>query len=80
MSEWISVKDRLPEATIGVREKAPVMSENVLCYWPGAGENSYEIAYYDHEYRKWTLPTHAFKWADCDPTYWQPLPEPPEEK
>lgn len=63
--EWISVKERLPEAY-----------KSVLVYIRNAsGEAGYDITFYcDHLYdtgNRWYLPVNI--------THWMPLPEPPKE-
>ena len=65
MSDWISVKDRLPE-----------FSEPVLVFY---GYESYCVAtlmrYHSRNGSTWYMPD---KWLPGPPTHWMPLPEPPE--
>lgn len=75
MSEWISVKERLPDDEKDGETVLAVVSgkphENItLChalmtagYFPGVG-------WVVNEYPEWENPTIA---------HWMPLPEPPEE-
>ena len=64
MSEWISVKDRLPEG-----------NKNVLvCCYKNAVGYRIDITFYcdQSEYGSgWYLPANI--------THWMPLPEPPKE-
>ncbi len=66
MSEWISVKDRLPTD-----------DETVLCYQPGRTSALPVIAWYDEETKGFQV---AFTWQELliYPTHWMPLPEPPK--
>ena len=72
MSEWISVKDRLPE----------LGDYSVLAYWGHGGIDMVHVADYfkditagvDHQgnqrFTKWYLTSGV--------THWMPLPEPPK--
>lgn len=64
MSEWISVKDRLPEGYTDV----------LVCFITASGYHVEVTFYCDHhpDYGNgWYLPVNI--------THWMPLPEPPEE-
>lgn len=65
MSEWISVKDRLPEENINVLIYRRNMM-NVYTYF-GHGE-------WEDDYGYWT------RTEDDGITHWMPLPEPPKEE
>lgn len=80
--EWISVKDRLPEATIKENEYADyLISEEVLILYDNERfgfkmyafgileqkEKDGEKRFFSHQEGKYLLPTH-----------WMPLPAPPE--
>lgn len=73
MSEWISVKDRLPEGFI---EVLVIVSgkphENITL------DGAYEIAEYD-PVEGWILEMWP-EWGSGVVTRWMPLPEPPEEE
>ena len=75
-AKWISVDERLPEATQGQVEGLFIISDDVLCYWPADG-GIHEACNYDHEDHRWSLVHKAFEEPDCEPTHWQPLPPPP---
>ena len=75
-AKWISVEERLPEATQGQVEGPFIISDDVLCYWPADG-GIHEVCNYDHEDHRWRLVHKAFEEPDCEPTHWQPLPAPP---
>lgn len=78
MSEWISVKDRLPENDDSV----------LVCAFTGADRQVVFEAHY------WPYPTNAYgdqqgAWQNCDHdgpyqldsttiTHWMPMPAPPE--
>lgn len=73
MSEWISVKDRLPE---DMGEVLVIVSgkphENITL------DGAYEIAEYD-PVEGWILEMWP-EWRSGVVTHWMPLPEPPEEE
>ena len=73
MSEWISVKDRLPE---DFGEVLVIVSgkphENITL------DGAYEIAEYD-PVEGWILEMWP-EWCSGVVTHWMPLPEPPEEE
>ena len=75
-AKWISVEERLPEATQGQVEGPFIISDDVLCYWSADG-GIHEVCNYDHEDHRWSLVHKAFEEPDCEPTHWQPLPPPP---
>lgn len=71
MSEWVSVKDRLPETDDMVLVLASGKPrENITLV------DAFELAEYDPE--GWSLETYP-EWMDAKVTHWMPLPEPPEE-
>ena len=87
MSEWISVKDRLPEGNGEIYGENYEESEMVMIY----GKDPYGIAgygiarcIYDHTDREdkggWSG-TLGDDWVAsmCFITHWMPLPEPPKE-
>lgn len=68
MSEWISIKDRLPEGRV------------LICFLePFFGVYTEELAvgYYDEDSQKWRfwIPDKEVRGGGV--THWQPLPEPP---
>ena len=73
MSEWISVKDRLPE---DMGEVLVIVSgkphENVTL------DGAYELAEYD-PVEGWILEMWP-EWSSGVVAHWMPLPEPPEEE
>lgn len=66
MSEWISVKDRLPKS----RRK-------VLVY---AGNYIFVVAKWDNEEKLWRTAWNHDVIETCYVTHWQPLPELPGEE
>ena len=72
MSEWISVKDRLPEdmgAVLVIVSGTP--RKNITL------DGAYEFGEYDPD-EGWILEMWP-EWKDATVTHWMPLPEPPEE-
>lgn len=62
VTQWISVKDRLPEP-----DENPVLAGNAeLCF--------VNTAWYHVATKRWELPSGIF----CEVTHWMPLPEPPK--
>ena len=74
MSEWISVKDRLPPQDINVLvydQISNLFSLSSLTYETGWAENGDDKLY---------LIWEDIQFHDRDePTHWMPLPNPPEE-
>ena len=73
MSEWISVKDKLPELVHEVDRYGPVWSTpHVLCYV----QDIFVVGYFDHQVEHWynSCPDELL----LDVTHWMPLPEPPD--
>lgn len=73
MSEWISVKERLPELELG----------NVLCAidgdaWQALDEEHYECSYEGPIMIANTI--FAREWAGYFVTHWQPLPPIPSKE
>ena len=78
MSEWISVKDKVPF----VSQDLPHLEKTVecLCIYKYHDKYCYDVAhYYDYgDHRKgwqstdWHLETET-------PIYWMPIPEPPKD-
>lgn len=71
MSEWSSVKDRLPE-----------INKDVLMYF--AVEKNMAVGFLqeiDEHVTFWGAYPDGGWWTscDCEPTHWMPLPEPPKE-
>lgn len=71
MSEWISVKDRLPEPDVLILVIANGKPHKNITL-----EGAYELAEYDPE--GWILEMWP-EWMDAEVTHWMPLPEPPKE-
>ena len=63
VQEWISVKDRLPEA-----------HRLVLCRWTRGIGASYGFARYQHEIDVWYVSNEGMP----EVTHWMPLPQPPK--
>ena len=71
MSEWISVKDRLPETSTMVLVIASGNpKKNITLH------DACELAEYDPD--GWILEMYP-EWMDAVVTHWMPLPEPPRE-
>lgn len=72
MSEWIRVKDRLPEpfTSVLVSNSAGVSldeREATTAYFDGVDGQWYYLAFWDYDL-----------WHKADVTHWMPLPAPPE--
>jgi hypothetical protein len=86
MSEWISVKDRLPE--IGIRRESRNLhgrvesvyetSDLVMTFNPNGldGKSSFQSRL--HLQRRISYIEEGDKWVHGGVTHWQPLPELPE--
>ena len=71
MSEWISVKDRLPEPCI-----------DVLCYFPITDKNWKDCYPERIAIGELRVDEKSFMFygdEDAMPTHWMPLPNPPKE-
>ena len=75
MSEWISVKDRLPEGDKNVLI-CDVNCPNNYEY-PYIIDESYEIAFYSERSKHFCLCAKDVDWVTDNVTHWMPLPEPP---
>ncbi len=75
MSEWISVKERLPELPAGKWSSKMVLACNA--------KNHVSPMFYERAYvRGKSVERWKFYWdriADVQVTHWMPLPEPPED-
>jgi len=73
--EWVSVKDRLPEARYGDTSHdgvKPIISADVLCYFE---DGIVRVGNYDHEEDYWHMVSiNEPVRSDVDPTHWQPMP------
>ena len=78
MSEWISVKDRLPE----LDQKVLVVSATYPNKINGAVRRFEDIGWYWEQHHSGDLNDDGNYEFDDDYTYthWMPLPEPPEDK
>lgn len=72
MSEWISVRDRLPEKWMEVL--VAVRIGGVYCIGGIATRGKLEW-HYDYL----NVNGANFHMDGCNPTHWMPLPEPPED-
>ena len=69
MSEWISVKERLPET------ESPVLS---FGYWGGGPQTA--IGVYSPKFNTWYVIADIGTVAFVCITHWMPLPSPPGEE
>ena len=71
MSEWISVKDRLPEARVDVLICAGVEMcvgyFNYGFFYPSSAKTSYDMASSELDF-------------ECEVSHWMPLPEAPKDE
>lgn len=69
MTEWISVKDLLPESR-----------EDVLCvaFWHEKYQT--QIGWYSSINNIWHIITPAGDKSEIEVSHWMPLPEPPKQK
>jgi hypothetical protein len=63
MSEWISVKDRLPANRTSVLVWCPERRNKYTAYWADG---------------EWTHFAGFFSFVEEEVTHWMPLPEPPK--
>ena len=71
LSNWISVKDRLPKETDNYL---------TLTWFEEEQEYGYDVITYDISTKKWLKINMDFRLEDVpNVKYWMPLPEPPEE-
>lgn len=70
MSEWISVKDRLPDNDDFVLVIVSGKVGNITL------DNAFQLAQFSMD-EGWILEMWP-EWEDPNVTYWTPLPEPPE--
>jgi hypothetical protein len=75
MSEWISVKDRLPEPIAD--EDGDLVAVPVIVYAPKYPEQ--RIGRYRPYTKSWSFLGSNSDFSD-EITYWQPFPDPPEEE
>lgn len=75
MSEWISVKDRLPESGVPVLVTFVGYTDNKL-HSDGVARWEPDLNGYNGGW-EWTL---DFSDATVEITHWMPLPEPPKEE
>ena len=68
MSEWISVKDRLPK---------PDESIMLCAFGKSVGEGTYQG--HDGYHNVWKMYAVCGTYWDDEITHWMPLPEPPKE-
>lgn len=80
MTEWISVKDRLPESEgrYLVYEKKPHHSHNCSIYNYPLGCCEPNIAYFKKYCNEWEW--NSWSEAKCTVTHWMELPERPKEE
>ena len=77
MTEWISVKDRLPEnvniehLTVGYSKAVLGYVTNNLCVF---------CVIYDYERKAWRYFDDTYHIVRHEITHWMPLPEPPKDK
>jgi hypothetical protein len=71
---WIAVSEHLPEPIQGKEGKPPTISDDVVILFENG---DVDIAMYDHEDDRWTLPNSAFAEPDCEPVFWMELPPSP---
>lgn len=76
---WIKVSERKPEATVGAEGHEPIISDDVLLFWPGALDCNYDIGNFDHEEGTWNLVNHGYEQPDAEPTHWMPIPVAPHD-
>jgi len=83
MTEWISVKDRLPPPNkYSQADPEFGCSVRVLVWYPrlGLAEDSVVTAFYDFYTHKWSSDENGPLPDYCQATHWMPLPLPPGEK
>lgn len=80
MTEWISVKDRLPEKAdrylvYQIKEEHSHNLLNCNYPYPCCECNVAYFSYFEKEYWQWD----SFTNLKCNPTHWMSLPLPPEK-
>ena len=83
MSEWISVKDRMPE------EDQYVIGINIYSVWSGCEISDYDMAVFEYYHGDFFLRARGLEASNYDggavitcefkPTHWMPLPHPPKD-
>ena len=75
---WISVNNRLPEATPATILKAASESDNVL-FFINDGWGSMVTGFYCYKSNRWYTYDGSEYFVSTEITHWQPLPAPPKE-
>lgn len=79
MSEWISVKERLPEDDPCVKKHIEHEKFGFLTVLVYNGVVKQTNRYFSDDAKFGLAKTNGWEWASTGVTHWMPLPEPPEE-
>ena len=77
MSQWISVKDRLPENDPNIKKRIRERNHGFITVLGYNGEVNPMIRFFWNKPKLGLKKTEGWVWGEKKVTHWMPLPEPP---